>query len=284
MHATAHSSDHLTIRRLNLSDIEFVEKLRTLAGWNQTQKDLQCLIEYEPSGCFLAEWDGEPVGTATTTCYGTDIAWIGMILVQPEFRRRGIGTQLMQTCLDYLNRRQLRCIKLDASQDGRPVYERLGFQSEFEVHRWERDGDGLSIDPTANNEKSLDFGIDRSVFGADRSRLLASFAERSRIAVRCDSHSTLAGYGMIRSGARAAYVGPIVASDSDTGSLIAGELLEQESARLFWDIPVVCTAATRLAESSGFQRVRSLTRMWIGRELIVGQPQLQFAVGDLATG
>ncbi|MDV6029898.1 MAG: GNAT family N-acetyltransferase [Phycisphaera sp. RhM] len=280
----AQASCHLRIRLLHPNDIPFVEHLRTLAGWNQTRSDLQCLMDYEPTGCFLAEWDGVPVGTATTTCYGRDIAWIGMILVLPEFRRRGIGTELMRKCLDYLSRKQIRCIKLDASRDGRPVYERLGFQAEYEIHRWERDGDGSFAAPmTGNKALLLDLNIDRRVFGADRYQLLAGFAIRSRIVVRNHDCDTLAGYGMIRSGDRAAYIGPVVARDSETGTSIAEELFKQETARLFWDIPLVCPDAVGLAESSGFRSVRSLTRMWLG-ELIVGQPQLQFGICDLATG
>lgn len=279
-----HPPNHLKVRRLLPSDVGFIEQLRALAGWNQTREDLLCLIDYEPEGCFLAEWDGTSAGVATTTSFGTDLAWIGMMLVHPEFRRRGIGTELMRRCVDHLERKGIRCIKLDASDAGKPVYERLDFQAEYKVQRWEREGDGSSINGFSTDNEFLDFDLDTRTFGADRSRLLCSFAKRSRIVTRLSSSNTLAGYGMIRPGDRAAYVGPIVACDSGTGVSVAAELIERETAKLFWDIPLVCHEAVSFAESSGFRCVRSLTRMWRGADLVVGQPQLQFGIGDLATG
>ena len=103
------------------AELDFADSLRALAGWNQTRNDWQRLLAHEPRGCFVAEWNGALAGTATTTCYGTDLAWIGMVLVHPDYRRRGIGTALLQQCLDYLSGRGVRCIKLDATPLGRPV-------------------------------------------------------------------------------------------------------------------------------------------------------------------
>jgi len=125
---------------MTAADLDLADSLRALAGWNQTRNDWRRLLTHEPRGCFIAEWDGSPAGTATTICYGTDLAWIGMVLVDPEYRRRGIGTSLLRHCLDYLAGRGIRCIKLDATPQGRPVYERLGFQSEWPLTRWEHPG------------------------------------------------------------------------------------------------------------------------------------------------
>ena len=94
----------MRIRLLTHGDLAFVEELRTHAGWNQTREDLACLVDYQPDGCFLAESGGESVGIVTTTCYGTDLAWIGMLLVSSGFRRRGIGSALLRRSLEYLAR------------------------------------------------------------------------------------------------------------------------------------------------------------------------------------
>ena len=43
--------------------------------------DGESLIELEPEGCFVAELDDVPVGTATTTVYGGDeLAWIAYVV------------------------------------------------------------------------------------------------------------------------------------------------------------------------------------------------------------
>src|SRR4051812_295102 len=87
------------------SDIRAAMRLKEAAGWNQTEADWRRLLSLEPNGCFAAVKDGRVVGTTTTTTYGNELAWIGMVLVDPEQRRQGIATQLMKVALEYLKAR-----------------------------------------------------------------------------------------------------------------------------------------------------------------------------------
>jgi hypothetical protein len=73
------------IRRLTPGDAAAVLRLCDLAGWNQTEADVLRLLALEPEGCVAACADGRVVGAATTTAYGTALAWVGMVLVDPEF-------------------------------------------------------------------------------------------------------------------------------------------------------------------------------------------------------
>lgn len=131
-------ASHLHLRTMTAADLPFANALRGLVGWNQTVTDWQRFLRLEPDGCFVAEVQGSPVGTATTIIHGPDLAWIGMVLVTPEFRRQGIGRALLLHGMAYLRRHGVRCIKLDATPLGRPVYESLGFQVEWSLSRWER--------------------------------------------------------------------------------------------------------------------------------------------------
>jgi GNAT superfamily N-acetyltransferase len=49
------------------------------------------------------------------------------VYVEPEWRRRGVADALMRAVLDALAERGIRRIVLHASEDGRRLYERLGF-------------------------------------------------------------------------------------------------------------------------------------------------------------
>jgi len=124
------------IRLLIPSDLTFAQQLCRAAGWNQTEADWLRLLQLGPEGCFLISADGQPAGTATTTVYSEQLAWIGMVLVHPAFRRRGLATRLMQHCLSWLrDGLGIPCIKLDATPAGQPLYRRLGFQIDAELHR-----------------------------------------------------------------------------------------------------------------------------------------------------
>src|SRR6476619_5038405 len=109
------------IRLLFESDIPAAMQLKEAAGWNQTEDDWRRLLMLEPNGCFAAIKNGELVGTTTTTTYDDALAWIGMVLVDPEHRRQGIAAKLMNVVLDYL-RGKVATIKLDATALGKPVY------------------------------------------------------------------------------------------------------------------------------------------------------------------
>jgi GNAT superfamily N-acetyltransferase len=55
------------------------------------------------------------------------------VYTDPEFRRRGIGRRLMQTMIDWCKREGLARITLHASDDGRHLYESLGFEMSNEM-------------------------------------------------------------------------------------------------------------------------------------------------------
>src|SRR5919204_6233556 len=104
----------VSMRRMRRDDIAAADRLRALAGWNQTQEDWARLLDWEPDGCFVAEQDATIVGSATSTTFGRDLAWVGMMLVDPERRRQGIARCLLSRVLDWLESdRRVRSVALD---------------------------------------------------------------------------------------------------------------------------------------------------------------------------
>src|SRR5713226_8920223 len=180
----------LRVRGLAVADLAFAESVRALAGWNQTLDDWRRFLAADPEGCFLAEWNGAPAGTATTTVYAPELAWIGMVLVHPDYRRRGIARALLVRSIEYLRGRGARCIKLDATPLGKQVYDELGFKDEWTLTRWEcaklqplpsehdprvrgwREADARDIEP-----------FDAQAFGVCRVGIVQALARQSRCAL-----------------------------------------------------------------------------------------------------
>ena len=52
------------------------------------------------------------------------------MLVLPEYRRGGLGTQLLKRCVEALDR-EGRVPVLDATPAGRPIYQAMGFPVEM---------------------------------------------------------------------------------------------------------------------------------------------------------
>ncbi len=55
------------------------------------------------------------------------------VYTDPQFRRRGIARQLMQTMIDWCKHEGFANVTLHASKDGRHLYESLGFNPSNEM-------------------------------------------------------------------------------------------------------------------------------------------------------
>lgn len=55
------------------------------------------------------------------------------VFVEPEYRRQGIARRLMQTMIDWCRAQGFPHVSLHASDEGRPLYESLGFKPTTEM-------------------------------------------------------------------------------------------------------------------------------------------------------
>jgi len=253
------------IRLLFESDIPAAMRLKEAAGWNQTEADWRRLLSLAPNGCFAAVSNGRLVGTTTTTVYD-ELAWIGMVLVDPQHRRQGIAAQLMNVALDYL-KDKVETIKLDATALGQPVYETFGFTVESQVERWAGTANSTRHEtPAVMNDETVRelLNLDRLAFNADRSKLIERLIDEACVApvLISAAHGALSGYALARSGTRKTYVGPVVANDPRVIETLLDQMLSQLAGRdVYIDINKECIDDTRLLSDRGFIKERDLIRM-----------------------
>ncbi len=60
-------------------------------------------------------------------------AYVLNVFVERAWRRRGVASFLMQHLLGYARERRLRVVTLHASEEGRKLYEKLGFAATNEM-------------------------------------------------------------------------------------------------------------------------------------------------------
>jgi len=263
--------EKVEVRSLVKGDIGEALRLKSQAGWNQTEGDWRRLLKLDPQGCFAASVDGQIVGTTTTTMYGRGLAWVGMVLVDQGFRRRGIATKLMRAALRHLDEMGVTTVKLDATPAGAPVYEALGFETELLIERWSGvacGGTDVPDEVVEAAEPSLFFELDRRAFGADRTPLLkALFEDASDRPLACMTPGVgrLIGYVFTRPGTDAFYVGPLVATDPAAASkLLEAALCRLTGRRVFIDLNTTFVGGGEVLASRGFVRQRELIRMRYG--------------------
>jgi ribosomal protein S18 acetylase RimI-like enzyme len=277
------------LRTMTKLDIPSGMRLKQISGWNQTAQDWERFLTASPGGCFVAELEGKVCGTATTISYEQRFAWVGMVLVDPEFRGRGLGARLLARAIEHLDAGKISTIKLDATPLGKPLYEKLGFVSEYEIERWTLRTSSASSTRTYRfrprgvlSPDSLDsiFELDRDIFGADRSSLLESLhREVPDFTFAIWNADIVEGYAFGRRGCYADHLGPWMATDAQ----VARQLLEAFLASCGRDTVVVdClksnTMARSLLQSVGFNYSRALTRMYRGANLHPGRAERLCAI------
>ncbi len=276
------------IRVMTEPDVIAGVRLNTIAGWNQTAADWHRFIENSPDGCFVAEIAGQVVGTAATICYENRFAWIGMVLVDPESRNLGIGTQLLRKTIEYLDRIRISTIKLDATPLGKPIYLKLGFVPEYEIERWVLKRQPGAASPEWDKSRAISANAaladicrcDREFFGADRGFILRSLHEAApELTNAIWKDGVLKGYAYARKGLFADHFGPCVANDDETSAQLLRSFLQRSHREnVITDCLSLNAGFLESLRMAGFVFSRPLTRMVRGPNLHPGKPESVCAI------
>jgi hypothetical protein len=177
--------------------------------------------------------------------------------------------------MEHAGKLDIQTVKLDATDEGRPLYEGFGFRAEQRVERWQR---GRISAPRVPNSGAPCFDPDALACGYDRKQLL------ERLATGGDAAFEKGGYALSRSGRLNRYLGPCAAvSQTAARAVIEETLARHQDTGWFWDLLPANENAVALARELGFERVRMLTRMSWGRE-IRGREDWIFAIAGLELG
>jgi GNAT superfamily N-acetyltransferase len=287
----------VVIRTMKQDDIDFAMELTAVANWNQTPEDWRRIMQISREGCRCIEHSGRVVSTASLVTYGPQLAWVGMVLTLPEFRSQGFARQLVVDVISIADRNGVRTLKLDATDQGRPLYESLGFVVEQTVERWSRNG---VANPAVNGKEFVEDSsnrpshcaqisdelccLDQEAFGVDRKALLKLLSASSA------GNITRNGYVFSRTGRSAEYLGPCVArSAPEARQLIAARLEHPLHTRAelsrdwYWDFLPANREAVRCATELGFTRQRVLWRMRRG-EVIRNNDAMVYAIAGFELG
>jgi len=258
-------------------------KLCRKAKWNQLEADWQLFLQQSPEACIVATFQDQIVGTVTTIRYQDSFSWVGMVLVDPDFRRQGIGQELLQKALQLLQSEET--VKLDATPQGREVYLKLNFVDEYPLSRMNRiAAQDLFYPTTARAIQKEDLPrlieFDRKIFGANRSSLLQWMWEHApEFAFLIEDGSEVKGYVMGRYGHDFIHIGPVLAQNMDTAqNLLIAALNKCAASPVIIDVLHFEPVWMDWLKGIGFTEQRNFIRMFRGTNRFKGVPENQFAI------
>ncbi|WP_172594530.1 GNAT family N-acetyltransferase [Mariniphaga sediminis] len=275
------------LRTLTIHDIRQAKKLSDAEKWNQTEKDWELIISKPGNVCLAAETNGKIIGTAAAMNYENEVAWIGMVLVDREFRGQGISKLLLTGLLEQL--KSCRSVKLDATPAGQKVYPKFGFREEYLIHRMtiesvetatlKAECDG-SLEPLQPDDIPEVIEYDRRVFGTDRKFLLEFLVENyPEYAWVLKREGRINGFALGRKGTRFNQVGPVMASTTEEATKLMLKLLIcLEGKPVVTDILDDKRDLTEWLYAAGFVKQRHFIRMYRNENPFPGIPENQFLI------
>jgi GNAT superfamily N-acetyltransferase len=280
-------------RRLGLADLAAACALSEIAGWNQVEADWRVMLA---NGWAIgaAPSDADPVvATALTVPLGERLAWISMVLVDPAWRRRGLGTLLLQRCIAELTRQGV-IAGLDATPAGKLVYLPLGFAGLYDLARLAIAADavvaavppaGVALRPLGAADLDAVARWDSARTGMSRAYLLDHLRQRlpdaAWLALRGDA---IAGYALGRDGRKSIQLGPIVADDAAIARALLTRAVGAARRPAILDVPEPHADVVAWLTGCGAVYQRGYTRMVLGEVGVLPPPDRLFAIGGPELG
>ncbi|MBH0168273.1 GNAT family N-acetyltransferase [Fictibacillus sp. 18YEL24] len=252
----------LKVEQFNNNDVSSLIELSSSVGWDYDENEIKTILS---SGKIYGHKnpEGKIVSCAAIIPYDTNLASIGMVIVHSDYRGTGLGKEVTQQCIASVSKET--SIMLISTDEGKPLYESLGFRTVDVVHKFLCENfDCNSVE--VNNEFTLDtykvddfqqmMELDSAAFGDRRSKFLLNRFEQSKqcIVVK-DQNSQIIGFGLSIQGPINLIVGPIVAPDFKTAASIMKELAANHHGNLRIDVPSGHHDFMTFLHTCGFNKV-----------------------------
>jgi GNAT superfamily N-acetyltransferase len=251
----------LAISELTVDDAPAGLILSTEARWNQNEADWRFFLS---KGIVFGVRDpgGRLIATAALLPYSAGNAWISMVLVTQDWRRRGLATRLVDACLHKANQLGLTTW-LDATPAGAAVYGPLGFTPTLQLRRLRLEAAAAPkvTAPLAACDLGEFVASDRYAIGFERGDLLRELATRAG----SRPVSTGKAMALVRDGRTARHIGPLFAHHTDRALALVGNIAASETGPLLIDAVAERDGFLKGLTDNGWTIERPFQRMRFGR-------------------
>lgn len=274
---------------MHADDLPAMHRLAQQMSWPHRAEDCAQLLAFG-AGTVAVDETGLTVGVGLRWSFGHNVGTIGLVLVAPEQQGRGIGRNLMTT---LIGDSEPRTLMLNATAEGLPLYEKLGFVSVGLVHQHQgRLADGSVLQPAlavplrraVPADHAALCALDASAFGTDRSLLLARLLADGDAWV-VDHARRPAGFAVLRAFGRGMIIGPIVAPGEDEAIALAAAAAKAAPAGVLRvDIDAQAERLAAWLTAAGLPAIDTVTIMLRGNWPETGKGPRRFGLALQAWG
>ena len=281
----------MTIRPMRREDLGRTLDWAAQEGWNPGLNDLESFWAADPGGYWLGEVDGQPVATLSTVRSGPGHGFVGLYIVAPAWRAKGLGWQLWQHGMAQMGARRLGLDGVVARQDD---YRRSGFALAWHNARFEGMAPvGAHMPATVRPLSAWPWAQAMALDGwqhpaAPEHRQpywRACLNQTASRALGVGSPTQLQGLGVLRPARQGWRIGPVLAEGpAQAEALLQGLLsLVPAGQRVQIDVPLSQPHAVALVRSMGWTQVFDTARMYRGGA-IEGPPHTLYGIASLELG
>jgi GNAT superfamily N-acetyltransferase len=253
------ATDRTEVVQLDTRDAAGGLALSSEAHWNQNEADWRFFLA---KAIVFGVRDGDRlVATAALLPYASGNAWISMVLVTADWRRRGIATRLVDRCLDTATSLGLTSW-LDATPEGAKVYGPLGFAPTLQLRRLrlQRSTSGKTGIPPSPALGDL-IARDAAAMGFDRGMLLGELGGRPGSRLMSNGGAC----ALVREGRIARHIGPLFADGPDRALSLVHDIVRSETGPILIDAVASHEQFLKGLTDSGWVIERPFQRMRFGR-------------------
>jgi GNAT superfamily N-acetyltransferase len=235
------------------SDLDLLPQIQP-HDWNDIRIPISSYLEPNYIFPFKAEIDGVLVGTGTAILH-EKTGWLATIVTHSEYRNQGIGKQITDHLLTFLQNHNCEYIYLIATALGEPVYKKVGFitESRYDLYKdinLEHLAISKNINPYQSDYKQAIFEFDKPISGEDRSQHLEDFLVDSFVYLQ---NGNMEGFYLPNLGD-----GLIVANTPEAGIELMKKRFQKFNLASF---PQANKAAQDFMKSHGYKSVATPARM-----------------------
>lgn len=172
------------IRAMTAADVDAAVSLALAQGWRDRRVFYDMVLRMPSCQPLVGMFDGRVVATGLGVV-SLPVGWIGAIVVAADVRRRGFGRAMTEEICARLRAAGCTTLSLEATDAGRPLYERMGFRLVTHYHQLQADHlaeppvppPGARVRMLARPDLAAVFELDRLATGEDRRAPLEVLAE-----------------------------------------------------------------------------------------------------------